>query len=74
MIRVVVSGSEGRMGMTVCDAVAGAPDMELGGRADPLLGTACRSSWGRPTWWSTSPRPTWRSRTRSRACMPASTP
>jgi 4-hydroxy-tetrahydrodipicolinate reductase len=26
------------MGLTVCDAVAGAPDMELVGRADPALG------------------------------------
>ncbi|HTY95405.1 MAG TPA: 4-hydroxy-tetrahydrodipicolinate reductase, partial [Solirubrobacteraceae bacterium] len=39
MIRVVVSGAEGRMGRTVCDAVTGAEDMELAGRADPLLGT-----------------------------------
>jgi 4-hydroxy-tetrahydrodipicolinate reductase len=39
VIRVVVSGSEGRMGRTVCEAVSGAPDMELAGRADPLLGT-----------------------------------
>ena len=46
MIRVVVSGSEGRMGMTVCDAVAGAPDMELSGRADPLLGTSLQELLG----------------------------
>ncbi len=39
MIRVVVAGSEGRMGRTVCEAVSGAPDMELTGRADPLLDT-----------------------------------
>ena len=39
MIRVAVSGSEGRMGRTVCEAVSGAPDMELTGRADPRLGT-----------------------------------
>ena len=40
MIRVAVSGAAGRMGSTVCEAVQGAPDMELSGRADPLLGTA----------------------------------
>ncbi len=38
MIRVVVSGAAGRMGETVCDAVEGAADMELAGRADPALG------------------------------------
>ena len=37
MIRVVVSGASGRMGAAVCDAVAGAEDMELTGRADPEL-------------------------------------
>jgi len=40
MIRVAVAGAAGRMGATVCEAVEGAPDMELSGRADPLLGTA----------------------------------
>jgi 4-hydroxy-tetrahydrodipicolinate reductase len=40
VIRVAVAGAAGRMGATVCDAVAGAPDMELTGRADPALGTA----------------------------------
>jgi 4-hydroxy-tetrahydrodipicolinate reductase len=30
------------MGETVCDAVEGAEDMELSGRADPALGTALR--------------------------------
>ena len=40
MIRVAVSGAAGRMGATVCEAVESAPDMELSGRADPLLGTA----------------------------------
>ncbi len=40
MIRVAVAGAAGRMGETVCEAVEGAPDMELGGRADPALGTA----------------------------------
>ncbi|MET0730760.1 MAG: dihydrodipicolinate reductase C-terminal domain-containing protein [Solirubrobacterales bacterium] len=37
MIRVVVSGAAGRMGETVCDAVGGADDLELAGRADPAL-------------------------------------
>ncbi|MGH2987419.1 MAG: 4-hydroxy-tetrahydrodipicolinate reductase [Solirubrobacterales bacterium] len=37
MIRVVVSGAAGRMGETVCDAVAEADDLELAGRADPAL-------------------------------------
>jgi 4-hydroxy-tetrahydrodipicolinate reductase len=36
-IKVVVSGAAGRMGKTVCHAVEGAEDMELGGRADPAL-------------------------------------
>lgn len=39
MIRVAVAGAAGRMGATVCEAVEGAPDMELTGRADPALGT-----------------------------------
>jgi 4-hydroxy-tetrahydrodipicolinate reductase len=39
VIRVAVAGAAGRMGETVCAAVAGAPDMELAGRADPALGT-----------------------------------
>jgi 4-hydroxy-tetrahydrodipicolinate reductase len=39
MIRVVVAGAAGRMGQTVCAAVEGAEDMELVGRADPLLGS-----------------------------------
>ena len=38
MIRVAVAGAAGRMGETVCAAVQGADDMELVGRADPLLG------------------------------------
>jgi 4-hydroxy-tetrahydrodipicolinate reductase len=37
MIRVVVSGAAGRMGETVCEAVGGADDLELAGRADPAL-------------------------------------
>jgi len=40
VIRVAVAGAAGRMGETVCQAVEGAPDMELSGRADPALGTA----------------------------------
>jgi 4-hydroxy-tetrahydrodipicolinate reductase len=39
MIRVAVAGAAGRMGEAVCAAVEGAEDMELVGRADPLLGT-----------------------------------
>ncbi len=38
MIRVAVAGAAGRMGETVCSAVDGAEDMQLVGRADPLLG------------------------------------
>ncbi|MBA3865622.1 MAG: 4-hydroxy-tetrahydrodipicolinate reductase [Solirubrobacterales bacterium] len=38
MIRVAVAGAAGRMGATVCGAVAGAEGMELAGRADPALG------------------------------------
>ena len=38
MINVAVSGAAGRMGATVCDAVEGAEDMALVGRADPQLG------------------------------------
>jgi 4-hydroxy-tetrahydrodipicolinate reductase len=40
VIRVAVAGAAGRMGLAVCAAVEGARDMELSGRADPLLGTA----------------------------------
>jgi 4-hydroxy-tetrahydrodipicolinate reductase len=40
VIRVAVAGAAGRMGQTVCDAVQGAEDMELVGRADPQLGTS----------------------------------
>ena len=38
MIRVSVSGAAGRMGQAVCEAVEGAADTELAGRADPSLG------------------------------------
>src|SRR4051812_37888762 len=37
MIDVAVSGAAGRMGATVCEAVEGADDMALVGRADPQL-------------------------------------
>jgi 4-hydroxy-tetrahydrodipicolinate reductase len=40
----VVSGAAGRMGRTVCDAVEGAEDMELVGRADPVLETSLREA------------------------------
>jgi 4-hydroxy-tetrahydrodipicolinate reductase len=39
-IKVVVSGAAGRMGETTCEAVEGADDMELVGRADPALDTS----------------------------------
>jgi 4-hydroxy-tetrahydrodipicolinate reductase len=39
MINVAVAGAAGRMGVAVCDAVQGASDMDLTGRADPLLDT-----------------------------------
>jgi 4-hydroxy-tetrahydrodipicolinate reductase len=38
MIRVGIAGAAGRMGATVCEAVEGADDMQLSGRADPALG------------------------------------
>jgi 4-hydroxy-tetrahydrodipicolinate reductase len=37
VINVAVSGAAGRMGQTVCEAVEGAEDMALTGRADPRL-------------------------------------
>jgi 4-hydroxy-tetrahydrodipicolinate reductase len=40
VIRVAVAGAAGRMGEAVCAAVEGAQDMQLTGRADPVLGTA----------------------------------
>ena len=39
MIRVAVAGAAGRMGQAVCNAVDGAEDLELTGRADPALDT-----------------------------------
>lgn len=38
MIKVGVAGAAGRMGQAVCEAVEGAADTELVGRADPSLG------------------------------------
>jgi 4-hydroxy-tetrahydrodipicolinate reductase len=38
MIRVAASGAAGRMGQAVCEAVEGAEDMALAGKADPSLG------------------------------------
>jgi 4-hydroxy-tetrahydrodipicolinate reductase len=46
VIRVVVAGAAGRMGETVCSAVEGAGDMELVGRADPLLGCSLSDALG----------------------------
>jgi len=40
VIRVAVAGAAGRMGQAVCEAVTGAPDMELVAQADPALGVA----------------------------------
>jgi len=40
VIRVVVSGAAGKMGATTCEAIEGADDMELTGRADPSLAVA----------------------------------
>jgi 4-hydroxy-tetrahydrodipicolinate reductase len=44
--RVAVAGAAGRMGQAVCAAVEGAEDLELGGRADPALGTELASVLG----------------------------
>jgi 4-hydroxy-tetrahydrodipicolinate reductase len=38
MIRVAVAGAAGNMGATTCEAVEGADDLDLTGRADPALG------------------------------------
>jgi 4-hydroxy-tetrahydrodipicolinate reductase len=40
VIRVAVAGAAGRMGATTCQAVEGADDLTLTGRADPSLGIA----------------------------------
>jgi 4-hydroxy-tetrahydrodipicolinate reductase len=46
VIRVAVAGAAGRMGATVCDAVTGAEDMQLTGRADPELGVSVEDVLG----------------------------
>jgi 4-hydroxy-tetrahydrodipicolinate reductase len=46
VINVAVSGAAGRMGQAVCDAVEGAEDMALVGRADPQLGVALQDVLG----------------------------
>jgi 4-hydroxy-tetrahydrodipicolinate reductase len=46
MIRVAVAGAAGRMGRIVCEAVEGADDLELTGRADPELGVALEDVLG----------------------------
>jgi 4-hydroxy-tetrahydrodipicolinate reductase len=43
VMRVAVAGAAGRMGEAVCDAVGGADDLELTGRADPKLDVEVRS-------------------------------
>jgi 4-hydroxy-tetrahydrodipicolinate reductase len=40
LTRVAVAGAAGRMGRTTCEAVEAADDLELAGRADPVLDTA----------------------------------
>jgi 4-hydroxy-tetrahydrodipicolinate reductase len=46
VINVAVSGAAGRMGQAVCDAVEGADDMALVGRADLVLGVALEDVLG----------------------------
>jgi 4-hydroxy-tetrahydrodipicolinate reductase len=46
LINVAVSGAAGRMGSTVCEAVEGAEDMALVGRADPKLGVSLQDVLG----------------------------
>jgi 4-hydroxy-tetrahydrodipicolinate reductase len=46
VINVAVSGAAGRMGATVCEAVEGAEDMALVGRADPQLDMALQDVLG----------------------------
>jgi 4-hydroxy-tetrahydrodipicolinate reductase len=46
VIKVAVAGAAGRMGATVCEAVAGAEDMQLVARADPALGTSVEDVLG----------------------------
>jgi 4-hydroxy-tetrahydrodipicolinate reductase len=45
-IRVGVAGAAGRMGATVCEAVEGADDLQITGRADPALGVALEDILG----------------------------
>jgi len=45
-LRVAVAGAAGRMGTAVCEAVEGADDLTLGGRADPALGTSLQEALG----------------------------
>jgi 4-hydroxy-tetrahydrodipicolinate reductase len=47
MIKVAVAGAAGRMGQTVCRAVEAAQDMELVGRADPVLGSSLADTLAR---------------------------
>jgi len=46
VIRVAVAGAAGRMGLAVCAAVETAPDLELTGRADPVLQTTLEQVLG----------------------------
>jgi 4-hydroxy-tetrahydrodipicolinate reductase len=45
-LRVAVAGAAGRMGEAVCQAVEGAQDLELTGRADPALDVALEDVLG----------------------------
>jgi 4-hydroxy-tetrahydrodipicolinate reductase len=45
-LRVAVTGAAGRMGQAVVAAVEGADDLELTGRADPVLGTSLADVMG----------------------------
>ena len=74
MIRVVVSGAGGTHGQDRLRRRHGRPRHGARRARRPAARDEPRRSCSaRPTWWSTSPPPTWRSRTRSRACAPAST-
>jgi 4-hydroxy-tetrahydrodipicolinate reductase len=46
VIAVAVAGAAGRMGQAVCEAVQGASDMSLSGRADPELDTSLEEVLG----------------------------